>query len=330
MSIMVTGGAGYIGAHVCDLLVARGQTVVIVDDLATGSAARVPGIPILPVDLSDDDAPAALSEMMTRHNVESVVHFAARKQVAESVERPAWYQRQNVGGLANLLTAMRATTVSRLVFSSSAAVYGDADGVIAETHEAYPANPYGQTKLEGERLISAASNEWGLSAVSLRYFNVGGAARPELGDTQALNLIPIVLDRLAEGSPPTIFGDDYPTPDGTCVRDYVHVSDVADAHLVVLDRLSAEAGHEIFNIGTGVGTSVREMITALIAVAGSSLRPVVSSRRPGDSATVVADVSRIREAAGWTARHGLEGIISSAWDSRSYFDTLSRPEVNPS
>ncbi|HQJ33579.1 MAG: UDP-glucose 4-epimerase GalE [Microbacteriaceae bacterium] len=323
MSIMVTGGAGYIGAHLCDLLVARGESVVIVDDLATGSAARVPGIPIFSLDVSEASAPAALAEVITGHDVEAVIHFAARKQVAESVERPNWYRRQNVTGLTNLLAAMRATAVSRLVFSSSAAVYGNADGIIAETRKAAPSNPYGQTKLDGERMISAASDEWGIRAVSLRYFNVGGAARPELGDTQALNLIPIVFDRLASGSSPVIFGDDYPTPDGTCVRDFVHVSDVADAHQVVLDHLPMEPGHKIYNIGTGVGTSVREMVDALIDIAGSDLKPVASSRRPGDSATVVADVSRIRQEMGWVARHDLESIISSAWESREYFGARS-------
>lgn len=324
MSIIVTGGAGYIGAHVVDLLIARGESVIVVDDLVTGSSDRVGTVPIVVLDVSEQGSSEALAELMTNEGVTAVIHLAARKQVAESVERPAWYHRQNVTGLSNLLSAMREAGVEQLVFSSSAAVYGDSDGIIGEDAPLRPINPYGQTKMLGEGLISVASEEWGLRAVSLRYFNVGGAVRPELADRQALNLIPIVLDRLAAGEPPVIFGDDYPTVDGTCVRDYVHVSDVASAHLVMLDALAQSRGHSVFNIGTGVGTSVRELVTSLLAASGSSVVPVVQGRRPGDAPTVVADVSRVRESTDWVARHTLDDIVSSAWESRRYLDTGSR------
>lgn len=315
---MVTGGAGYIGAHASLLLAERGDHVVILDDLVTGSAARVATIPLVQHDLAGGNARQVVAQTLQEHRIDSVIHFAARKQVAESIRLPAWYFQQNVGGLANLLLGMEDAGVSRLVFSSSAAVYGDANGVVSERHETRPVNPYGETKLVGEQLIAAASRAWGLRATSLRYFNVGGAGRPELGDTAALNLIPIVFERLAAGEPPVIFGDDYLTPDGTCVRDYVHVVDVAEAHLAVLDSLTKVAGHLTLNIGTGIGTSVREMTAALATVAGSDISPVVRDRRPGDPASVVAAVHDIQQRTGWAATRSLAEIVESAWKSRQH------------
>ncbi len=316
---MVTGGAGYIGAHTVRLLQDRGDEVLIADDLVTGSTDRVPGVPLVRVDLASDGAAQVLADALVEHDIEAVIHFAARKQVGESVARPAWYHRQNVGGLAQLLDAMQSAGVHRLVFSSSAAVYGQADGAIDETHPTVPLSPYGATKLIGEQLIAAASAAWPLRAASLRYFNVGGAASPELGDTEALNLIPIVLEHLDRGEAPEIFGDDYPTADGTCVRDYVHVLDVAQAHLTVLDALGSQPGHVAYNIGTGVGTSVREMITSISLAAGSILEPVVRPRRDGDAAAVVAVVDRVRDATGFSARYGVADIVESAWASHEYF-----------
>lgn len=328
MRLLVTGGAGYIGAHTCLRLRERGDEVTVVDDLVTGSRARLATEHVEQLDLASDEARSRLASLMRARKIEAVIHFAARKQVSESVQRPAWYHQQNVGGIVQLLLAMEDAGVERLVFSSSAAVYGAVDGAVDEATSTDPVNPYGQTKLVGERLISDVAAASGLRAASLRYFNVGGALRPELGDTEILNLIPITFDRLQRGLPPIIFGDDYPTPDGTCIRDYVHVADVADAHLAVLDTLPAEPGHVAYNVGTGQGTSVLSMVDRILTVAGSDLAPVVVERRAGDPASVVAAVDRIRRDTGWSARHGLDDIIESAWAAWRYA-TAARDGAGP-
>ena len=317
MRVLVTGGAGYIGAHVVRLLVERGDDVVIVDDLSNGVLARIGDLSLYRLDLADPASIAPLAEAMRRHRIEAVVHFAARKRVDESVERPAWYYRQNVGSLAILLEAMQAEGVHRLVFSSSAAVYGATEGqAIAEDAPTEPVNPYGATKLVGEQLAAAAAHAFPLRAASLRYFNVAGAGWPELGDTAVLNLVPMVFERLDAGESPVIFGDDYPTPDGTCVRDFVHVLDLAEAHLAMLGHLeSADPGHVAANVGTGTGYSVREVIEAITRTAGVHVRPVVRGRRAGDPAAVVADPGAMRALTGWESRRGLTDIVESAWES---------------
>ncbi|EAR24812.1 putative UDP-glucose 4-epimerase [marine actinobacterium PHSC20C1] len=319
---MVTGGAGYIGAHTSRLLAERGDYVLVVDDLVTGSRARVPDLPLVSLDIAAGAADQ-LEGLMREHRIDAVIHFAGQKQVGESVEKPAWYYEQNVGSVAQLLIAMQAAQVHKLVFSSSAAVYGEASGAIAEDATTNPINPYGATKLVGEQLISASSLAWPLRAASLRYFNVGGAGSPELGDTQALNLIPICFEQIAANKPPLIFGEDYDTPDGTCVRDYVHVSDVAEAHLAVLDALPAQPGNTVLNIGTGVGTTVRQMVEAILQVSGSELTATVLDRRTGDPAAVVGIVDNIRELTGWSARFTVDDIVESAWQSRKHFEALS-------
>ena len=325
MNVLVTGGAGYIGAHLVKLLVDRGDSVVVADDLATGSLERIGPVPIMQLELAADEAVDALAAALRTHRIDTVVHFAARKQVGESVARPAWYYRENVGGLANVLLAMEREVVSQLVFSSSAAVYAASDLPLGEDDATAPLNPYGETKLVGEWLVRDATVAWGLHAVSLRYFNVAGAGSPELGDTAALNLVPMVLEKLDAGQAPMIFGADYPTPDGTCVRDYVHVQDVAEAHLAAIDQgPTLGPGHHLFNIGTGTGASVREIIDAILDVAGVDIEPVVASRRPGDPAMVIAAVDRIREKLGWVARFGLEDIIDSAWRSHEYVRKAGR------
>jgi UDP-glucose 4-epimerase len=316
MRVLVTGGSGYIGSHTVGALLARGDTVIVVDDLVTGHASRISEVPIVHADLASEASVPVLAQAFIDNQIDAVIHFAARKQVGESVERPAWYYQQNVGGLANLLIAMEKAGVKKLVFSSSAAVYGQADGAITEAHPTVPINPYGQTKLVGEQLITASTAAWGLSAASLRYFNVAGAGNAELADTQALNLVPIVFEAIDAGRPPVIYGGDYDTVDGTCVRDYVHVVDVAEAHLATLDWLDGTPRNSAMNIGTGVGTSVKQMIDQIAAVSGIHIVPELSERRPGDAAAVVAVVDQIHFATGWKARYGLAQIVRSAWQAR--------------
>ena len=315
---MVTGGAGYIGAHVVRLLGERGDEVVVVDDLVTGRAERVNGVPLIQLELADGRVVEQVEQVLRQYRIEAVIHFAARKQVGESVDRAAWYYQQNVGSLANVLIAMQNAAVGRLVFSSSAAVYGAAHGAgddrIGEASPTVPLSPYGETKLVGEWMVTDAARASGLRAASLRYFNVAGAGWPELGDSAVLNLVPMVFERLDASAAPIIFGDDYNTPDGTCVRDYVHVMDLAEAHLAALDRLEAP-GNQIFNVGTGTGSSVRQVIDAILAVSGATAKPVIAPRRAGDPDSVVASVERIRAQTGWSARYGLEEIVASAWSA---------------
>lgn len=290
--------------------------MIVVDDLVTGLARRLAGVPVVQVDLAETAGRDTVAAALKEYRVDAVIHLAARKQVGESLERPAWYYQQNVASLANVVMAMEQVGVARLVFSSSAAVYAPTHGAVTEDHPVGPENPYGDTKLVGERMLSASAAAFGLTAASLRYFNVAGAGAPELGDTAALNLVPMVFERLDAGESPRVFGDDYETPDGTCVRDFVHVLDVAEAHLATLDAIdSLKPGHHIFNIGTGVGVSVREMVDMILRVSGSKSHALVEPRRPGDAASVVASVQRIRELVGWQSRLGLADIVESAWAS---------------
>ncbi|MGV8968099.1 MAG: UDP-glucose 4-epimerase GalE [Cellulomonas sp.] len=315
MTVLVTGGAGYIGAHVVRLLRQSGREVLVVDDFSTGEKRRIPGTPILRLDIAEPSAALQIAAAMRESEVTSVIHFAARKQVGESVNRPAWYFQQNVSGLATVLSAMELAKVDRLVFSSSAAVYGiPIADVVDEGALLSPMNPYGETKLVGEWMVRDAAHAWGLRGISLRYFNVAGAGWPELGDSGVTNLVTMVLDRLSRGERPLVFGTDYPTPDGSGVRDFVHVLDLADAHIAALTYLTnAERSWDVFNVGTGQGSSVLEVVGELARITGELLAPKLVDRRPGDPASVVASVTRIADELGWRARAHLPEILESAW-----------------
>ncbi|WP_447924798.1 UDP-glucose 4-epimerase GalE [Georgenia muralis] len=318
MSTLVIGGAGYIGAHVVRLLLERGEDVVVVDDLSTGAADRVGAATLVELDVAGDGAQTSLERVMSERAVTSVIHFAARKQVGESVARPAWYYQQNVGGLANVLAAMENAGVRNMIFSSSAAVYGMPPvELVGEDVECRPINPYGETKLVGEWLLADCERAWGLRWTALRYFNVAGAGWPDLGDPAVLNLVPMVLDRLQRGDRPKIFGDDYPTPDGTCIRDYIHVLDLAQAHLAAMDHLTsdAELTEHVFNVGTGTGASVKEVVDEIGRASGLDVTAEVEARRAGDPPQLVAAADRIGEVLSWKAEHGLTDIIRSAWEA---------------
>lgn len=311
---MITGGAGYIGSHVVKALVESGEQVVVLDDLSTGDAARLPaGVPLERGSVLDR---AVLDSVLARHTVSGVVHIAAKKQVGESVERPLHYYRENVVGLQTVLEAAADAGVGRFLFSSSAAVYGMPDvDLVTERTPCDPMSPYGETKLMGEWMVAAVGRAHGMATASLRYFNVAGAASAELGDPGIFNLVPMVFQRLDQGKPPLIFGDDYPTPDGTCVRDYIHIEDVASAHVAAARRLTADPSASLkLNIGTGEGVSVTEMIDLIREVAGhTDLAPEIVPRRAGDPARVVASAELISKELGWSARYDVRQMVTSAW-----------------
>lgn len=316
MSVLVVGGAGYIGAHVVRLLQQDGVPVVVVDDLSSSVAERVGQAPLIQLDISCATATEQLTAVMQEHDVDSVIHFAAKKQVGESVEIPLYYYHQNVGGLANLLEAMQIAGVSKMIFSSSAAVYGEPEHpLVVEDSRTAPINPYGRTKLIGEWMLEDCERAWGLKWVALRYFNVAGAGWADLGDPAIMNLIPMVFDRLARDEAPRVFGDDYPTPDGTCIRDYVHVKDLADAHIVAMKALEGDLPHRTYNVGTGTGSSVKEVISAIGHASGLDTTPEISPRRAGDPPKLVASPERIATDMGFHSTLGLPEIVDSAWEA---------------
>lgn len=317
MSILVTGGAGYIGAHVVRLLQERGDRVIVVDNLSTGRADRIGDAKLVNIDVASDEARKVLANVMVDEDIMAVIHFAARKQVGESVERPAWYYQQNVGGLANVLIAMGDAGVDKMIFSSSAAVYGMPPvEVVSEDIEKKPINPYGETKLIGEWMMADAERAWGLNWIGLRYFNVAGAGWTDLADPATLNLVPMVLDRLAKGESPKIFGTDYDTPDGTCIRDYIHVKDLAEAHIFAMDALEkGRPEHRTFNVGTGMGTSVREIIDGLRRISGWDFPVEELERRAGDPPQLIGDPMSIAVDLGWKANLGVDEILTSAWEA---------------
>ena len=314
MTWLITGGAGFIGAHVVRAMVEDGRAVVVLDDLSTGDRDRLPAEVPLVVG-STLDRPL-LDRVLTDHGITGVLHIAAKKQVGESVEQPLRYYHENVEGLRVVLAAAGDAGLRRFLLSSSAAVYGMPDvDTVTESTPCAPMSPYGETKLVGEWLVRATGRAHGMGTVALRYFNVAGAATPELGDPGIFNLVPMVFERLSAGKPPLVFGADYPTPDGTCVRDYIHVADIATAHVAAVRRLEADPdGTElVLNIGRGEGVSVREMLDVIGRVTGLDASGEIVARRPGDPARVVASAELIAKELGWTAEHDLEDMIASAW-----------------
>jgi UDP-glucose 4-epimerase len=308
MRVLVTGGAGYIGSVIAARLMARGHEVTVYDDLSRGHAAAVPPTAALVRgDVRDTDG---LRGSIAEAGAEAIVHMAALAEVGESVTHPQRYHEVNVDGTAAVIAAAHAAGVRRLVFSSTAAVYGDPARVpIEEGDRLAPTNPYGETKLASERLLAAAGD---LTFVALRYFNACGAdgERGEDHDPES-HLVPLALRAAAAGSPLRVFGDDYPTPDGTCVRDYVHVVDLADAHILALEGLPAV--HGAFNLGTGSGDSVLTVLETVERVTGRPLRRLAAPRRPGDPPTLVASNERARRTIGWRPRHTLADAVRDVW-----------------
>jgi UDP-glucose 4-epimerase len=317
MTWLVTGGAGFIGAHVVHALHAAGEQVVVLDDLSTGVSARLDGLDEVPVVRGTVHASSLVAKLLREYEIAGVVHVAAKKQPAESVEKPLLYYRENLGGLECVLRAMTEVGVDALVYSSSAAVYGNQDvDMLTEDTPCRPENPYGETKLAGEWLVAATARVTGLRYANLRYFNAAGTARPEFADTGAFNLIPIVFGRLTAGKPPQLYGDDYPTPDGTTIRDYIHVSDIASAHVAAARHLGdGNDARLTLNVGTGRGSSTREIVETILEVSGhADLSPEVLDRRPGDPAVSIASVDRIHEILGWSAAHDRRAIVAAAWE----------------
>ncbi|GLW50212.1 UDP-glucose 4-epimerase GalE [Streptomyces sp. NBRC 14336] len=311
MKYLVTGGAGYVGSVVAQHLLEAGHEVTVLDNLSTGFRAGVPaGAAFVEGDIRD-------AAKWLDDSYDAVLHFAASSQVGESVVKPEKYWENNVGGSMALIAAMREAGVRTLVFSSTAATYGEPEQVpIVESARTEPTNPYGATKLAVDHMITSEAAAHGLAAVSLRYFNVAGAygAFGERHDPES-HLIPLVL-QVAQGrrESVSIFGDDYPTPDGTCVRDYIHVADLAEAHLLAL-KAAAPGEHLICNLGNGSGFSVREVVETARQITGHPIPAVVAPRRGGDPAVLVASAATARERLGWNpSRADLKGIVADAWE----------------
>ncbi|HKE25624.1 MAG TPA: UDP-glucose 4-epimerase GalE [Bryobacteraceae bacterium] len=314
--ILVTGGAGYIGSHTVRLLLEQGYEVAVVDNLSRGYKQAVPGKLLYEIDIADT---AALGEVMRQTRPEAVVHFAAFIAVGESMVEPERYFANNTGGSLSLLTAMVRNGVRHIVFSSTAAVYGNPDVVpVPESAPIQPVNPYGESKVMVETLLRWFDRIHHLTSVCLRYFNASGAD-PEgrLGERHVpeTHLIPLLLRAVLTGNPVTLFGDDYDTPDGTCIRDYIHVDDLAQAHILALEHLMGGGRSAQFNVGTGVGHSVLETIRAVEEVTGKKVPYTVGPRRGGDPSRLVAASDNLRAAFGWEPKYAdLRTIVEHAWN----------------
>jgi UDP-glucose 4-epimerase len=318
VNVLVTGGAGYIGSHMVRALVGAGHRVVVIDDLSTGHAdALAPGVDFVHADVRARDI---VTRVLETRSVETIFHFASRIQVGESVVEPRLYYRDNLGAAVELLERALDAKVPYFILSSTAAVYGSPEHTpIEEGHPTEPVNPYGETKLAIEKMLASYRHAYGLSYAALRYFNAAGA-EPGLAERHdpETHLIPLVLDAVLGRRPKiTVFGDDYPTPDGTCIRDYVHVTDLADAHLAALVHLTRGGESGAFNLGTGRGHSVREVIDAARRITGREIPTALGARREGDPPVLVASADRAKKVLGWEAtRSSLDRIVADAWRAR--------------
>ena len=315
MNILVTGGAGYIGSHMVQLLAERGHRVTVLDNLSSGHAQAVEGHDLVVADIASPD----LDALFSTRAIDAVMHFAALIQVGESVEHPARYYQTNVSGTLNLLDAMVRNNVKRLIFSSTAAVYGNPTQLpIDEEHSKLPINPYGATKWMIEQALAHYRAAYGLRSISLRYFNAAGA-HPDcvVGNRHEheTHLVPLLMETLGgRRKELSVFGDDYDTRDGTCLRDYVHVSDLADAHLLALGALESELVQPAFNLGSGSGCTVREALDAAERMSGRPIPVRVLGRRAGDPASLLADSSAAQRVLGWTPhRSQIDTILRHAW-----------------
>lgn len=313
--ILITGGAGYIGSNTAHMLKRRGYEVVVVDDLSRGHEHNVTGLPFHRINLSETKR---ITELLRAERCDAVVHFAAYIAVGESTQKPEMYFGNNVGGTLSLLTAMVEAGIQRLVFSSTAAVYGMPSVVpIPETAPFAPVSPYGESKLMVEHVLRWMDECRGVRTIALRYFNACGAD-PEstLGEEHApeTHLIPLLLRAVASGKPITIFGNDYETPDGTCIRDYIHIADLAEAHQLALEFLLGGGGSNAFNVGTGTGHSVMEVVRAVEETTGSQVPYEIGPRREGDPAVLVANSDKLKQTLGWRPKYpNLRDMVETAW-----------------
>lgn len=316
MAVLVTGGAGYIGSHVVRLLLKKGYEVIILDNLSRGHKASLPPNVIFEeVDLLDKEK---VSEVIQKHNIESVIHFAALAYVGESVEDPEIYYRNNVSGSFNLINALKEKGVKNFVFSSTCSLYGNPLTIpISEEETTKPINPYAKTKLMIEQILADYETAYGMKYVALRYFNAAGASvSGEIGESHfpEPHLIPLVLfTALGKRESISVYGDDYLTPDGTCIRDYIHVEDLADAHVKALEYINSGNSSQIINLGTGDGNSVKEVISVAEEVTGKKIKLVIAPRRAGDPAVLVADNKKAKEVLGWNPKFNLKDIVQTAW-----------------
>ena len=317
MTVLVTGGAGYIGSHVVRMLLKQNYDVIIIDNLSRGHIESVPENVIFEqVDLLDEKK---LNETISKYKIDAVIHFAAFAYVGESVENPGLYCVNNVSGSINLINALNKTGVKKFVFSSTCSLYGNPENVpISEKEKLNPINPYAKTKHQIENVLTDFDSAFGMKHVALRYFNAAGADfNGEIGESHQPepHLIPIVLQvALGKREKVSIFGDDYPTSDGTCIRDYIHVYDLADAHIKALQYLEKGNDSTVINLGTGTGYSVKEIIDVSEKITGKKIKTEISERRAGDPAILVADNKKAKEVLGWNSEFGLEEVISSAWN----------------